>query len=90
MSKIWVVIAQRNFGDPDISAFKEKEKALNFAFKWIMGTTGGPSAWRPDEWPQMRAAIVERDVEAMIQYYNAAVQSDRGVEYILLEQIPLR
>lgn len=90
MSKIWVVIAQRRFSDPDIYAFKGKDKALNFAFKWIMGTTGGPDAWRPDEWPQMRAAIVERDVEAMIQYYNASVQSEMGVEFILLEQIPLR
>jgi len=74
---------------PEVVLFKSKEKAYRFAFKWIMERTGGPQAWQPDEWPQMREAIVKKDVAAMAEYYTDSFH-DQNKDYIMIEQIPVR
>lgn len=89
MSKVWTLVTNSRSVGPEIYLFKEKPKAHKFAFGWIMDATGGPSAWRPDEWPQMRKAIEEVDVDSMITYYNNASQ-DRDRDFIYLEHLPLK
>lgn len=89
MSKVWTLLTNSRSIGPEIYLFKEKPKALRYAFAWIIQETGGPSAWRPDEWPQMRKAILKEDVESMITYYNNASQ-DRDRDFIYLEHLPLK
>lgn len=89
MTKAWVVTTLSEMTDVEVVLYEKESDALYHAEEFIRERTGGPSAWRHDEWHEMRDAMVAHDVRKQIELFHASF-SDWKDGFVKVEQQEVR